>query len=92
MHFLAEQPLTVRLIHFQIAGKHFVVYEAYYKQVSVLDGIECRKCHSPVHFQIDPKDVGRIEAMQAANFLKKSGLSVVVLSRVSKAEEEKLRK
>lgn len=40
-------------------------------------------CHSPVSVQIDPNDVGRIEAMQAANFLKKSGLSVVVLSRVN---------
>lgn len=32
--------------------------------------------------QADPKDAGRIEAMEAAKFLKKSGLSVVVLSRV----------
>lgn len=33
--------------------------------------------------QIDPKGLGTIEAMVAAKFLKKSGLSDVVLSRVS---------
>lgn len=33
--------------------------------------------------QIDPKGAGCIEAMTAAKFLKKSGLSDVVLSRVS---------
>lgn len=33
--------------------------------------------------QIDPKGAGSIEAMTAAKFLKKSGLSDVVLSRVS---------
>lgn len=44
--------------------------------------------HSPIFDaylrQIDPKNVGTIEAMVAAKFLKKSGLSDVVLSRVSK--------
>lgn len=33
--------------------------------------------------QIDPKGTGAIEALTAAKFLKKSGLSDVVLSRVS---------
>lgn len=33
--------------------------------------------------QLDPKAVGTIEAVAAAKFLKKSGLSDVVLSRVS---------
>lgn len=32
--------------------------------------------------QIDPKGAGQIEAMAAAKFLKKSGLSDVVLSRI----------
>lgn len=32
--------------------------------------------------QIDPKGTGEIEAMTAAKFLKKSGLSDVVLSRI----------
>jgi len=32
---------------------------------------------------MDPKSAGVIEAMAAATFLKKSGLSDVVLSRVS---------
>lgn len=34
--------------------------------------------------QLDPKGVGTIEAVVAAKFLKKSGLSDVVLSRVSR--------
>lgn len=33
--------------------------------------------------QVDPKGTGAIEALAAAKFLKKSGLSDVVLSRVS---------
>lgn len=49
---------------FQVAGKHHLIYEAYYRQ-------------------LDPKAVGTIEAVAAAKFLKKSGLSDVVLSRVS---------
>lgn len=42
--------------------------------------------HNPIYEayykQIDPKNVGTIEAMTSAKFLKKSGLSDVVLSRV----------
>lgn len=43
--------------------------------------------HTPIYEayykQIDPKGTGNIAAMTAAKFLKKSGLSDVVLSRVS---------
>lgn len=49
----------------KIAGKHYDVYEAYYRS-------------------LDPKDTNAIQAMDAARFLKKSGLSDVILSRVSK--------
>lgn len=58
------------------------MYEAYYKQVSVQYNQPFFAIDSMISFQIDPNGIGRIEAMQAANFLKKSGLSVVVLSRV----------
>ncbi|CRK98478.1 CLUMA_CG011835, isoform A, partial [Clunio marinus] len=47
----------------EIAGKHFDIYEAYYRN----------------H---DPKNTNAIPAMDAARFLKKSGLSDVVLSKV----------
>lgn len=43
--------------------------------------------HNPIYEayykQVDPKGTGAIEALAAAKFLKKSGLSDVVLSRVS---------
>ena len=43
--------------------------------------------HNPIYEAyykiVDPKGIGTIEAVAAAKFLKKSGLSDVVLSRVS---------
>lgn len=59
-----EQNNSFRKNSFQIAGKHFDTYEAYYRG-------------------LDPKTTNVIAAMDAAKFLKKSGLSDVVLSRVS---------
>lgn len=76
----------------KVCGKHNAIYEAYYKQVKFIKqpaGQFLRYTSiwkfSKFNFfiiKIDPKGSGAIEAMTAAKFLKKSGLSDVVLSRI----------
>lgn len=63
--FSPRKQIILQIFFTQIAGKHYDVYEAYYRS-------------------LDPKNTNVIQAMDAAKFLKKSGLSDVILSRVSK--------
>ena len=73
----------------QVAGQNYAVYEAWYNHVSyILVIFVGSRWHDATLFylfyfiQVDPKNLGSIGALDAANFLKKSGLSSTVLSKV----------
>ena len=79
----------LKLLSFQVAGENFPLYEAWYKYVST--ELELRRVPRSifilrqlnfVNYQVDPKNIGSIGALDAANFLKKSGLSSAVLGKV----------
>jgi Cytoskeletal-regulatory complex EF hand len=69
---------------FKVAAKHYEVFDAYYKMVNSIEAAEeCGELKIVIFFlQVDPKNLGTVEAFAAAKFLKKSGLSDVVLSRI----------
>lgn len=79
-----------RYIHIDKANTCFILFSISLSQKCWF--IQVAGKHNPIYEayykQVDPKGVGTIEALAAATFLKKSGLSDVVLSRVSKMSIE----